>query len=251
MACWANCVAEHYVRRKPLDLHLDAAERRVLGSLLEKDITTPDYYPLTLNALVAACNQKSNREPVMELDEASARRALRTLAEKGLAGDARSEGRVARFEHRLGEVWNLGRRESAILCTLLLRGPQTPGELRGRSERMHRIEDLDELQLVLQKLIAHDPPLAVLLPRQPGTKESRYADALGGEQEAFLAGQTATPADLQTAPDAVSAASANAHALSARAEQRIAALEAETAELREQLEKLRQQFDTFRAQFEG
>ena len=222
-------------------LHLDAVERRVLGSLLEKDITNPGYYPLTLNALMAACNQKSNREPVMELEESDVRGALRTLAEKGLAGDARSEGRVARFEHRLGEKLNLGRRESAILCTLLLRGPQTPGELRGRSERMHRIEDLDELQLVLQKLIAHDPPLAVLLPRQPGTKESRYADALGGEQEALTAAPVA----------AVPSTLANIHADHSPTDQRIAALEAEIAQLRAQLEALRQQFDTFRAQFEG
>ena len=227
-----------------MDLHLDAVERRVLGSLLEKDITTPDYYPLTLNALLAACNQKSNREPVMELDESAVRGALRTLAEKRLAGDARSEGRVTRFEHRLGEALNLGRRESAILCTLLLRGPQTPGELRGRSERMHRIEDLDELQLVLQKLIAHDPPLAVLLPRQPGTKEARYADALGGEQEAAVAPAIASAA--------ASAVAGEAHAAGAlETEQRIAALEEEVAQLRAQLEALRQQFDTFRAQFES
>ncbi|MGC2209520.1 MAG: YceH family protein, partial [Candidatus Korobacteraceae bacterium] len=164
-----------------MELHLDAVERRVLASLLEKEITTPDYYPLTLHALLAACNQKSNREPVMELNEDAVRAALRSMEEKGLAGLARGEGRVARFEHRM-EILNLGRRESAVLCTLLLRGAQTPGELRGRSERMHRMEDLDEVQLVLQKLIEHDPPLAVLLPRQPGTKESRYADRMGGEE---------------------------------------------------------------------
>ena len=237
-----------------MDLHLDAVERRLLGSLLEKEITTPEYYPLTLNALMAACNQKSNREPVMELDEASVRSALRRLAEKDLAGDARSEGRVARFEHRLGEVLNLGRRESAILCTLLLRGPQTSGELRGRSERMHRIDDLDELQLVLQKLIAHDPPLAVLLPRQPGTKESRYADALGGEQEALSATRSAAQIATQivtqsaahaAAPGAASAAAAN------ESERRIVALEAGMAQLRAEIESLRQQFDAFRAQFEG
>ena len=219
-----------------MDLHLDAVERRVLASLLEKDITTPDYYPLTLNALLAASNQKSNREPVMELDEAAVRSALRRLGEKGLAGEARSEGRVARFEHRLS-VLNLGRRESALLCTLLLRGPQTPGELRGRSERMHRIDDLDEMQLVLQKLMAHDPPLAVLLPRHPGTKESRYADGLGGEQDAAAilgsAVSAGASANIQAEPD------------------RIAALELEIAQLRAELESLRQQFSEFRAQFES
>jgi uncharacterized protein YceH (UPF0502 family) len=216
-----------------LDLHLDAAERRVLGSLLEKEMTTPDYYPLTLNALLAACNQKSSREPVMELDEAAVRGALHSLAEKGLAGEARGEGRVARFTHHLGEAWNLGRRESALLCTLLLRGAQTPGELRGRSERMHRIDDLDEVQLVLQKLIAHDPPLAVLLPRQPGAKESRYADRLGGEQEV-------------AAPIAEGVPSAGA-----AGRDRLAALEAEVAGLRAEVNSLRQQLADFRAQFES
>jgi len=220
-----------------LDVQLDAVERRVLGSLLEKDITTPDYYPLTLNALVAACNQKSNREPVMELDETAVRSALNSLAEKGLAGQARGEGRVLRFEHRLGDAWNLGRRETAIFCTLLLRGAQTPGELRGRSERMHRIEDLDELQLVLQKLIAHSPPLAVLLPRQPGTKESRYADALGGEEAAL-----ATPQNMDGAASTAQAADGS---------ERVAALESEVTQLRGELEALRSEFAAFRRQFES
>lgn len=219
-----------------MELHLNAIERRVLGSLLEKDITTPEYYPLTLNALLAACNQKSNREPVMELDEATLRQALATLEEKGLAGLARAEGRVARFEHHLGEVLNLGRRESALLCTLLLRGPQTPGELRGRSERMHRLEDLDEVQLVLQKLIEYDPPLAKLLPRQPGTKEARYVDLFGGQEAEF---HDASPAgdESNTAP--------MPH------EARIATLESEIAQLRADFEALRQQFADFRRQFES
>jgi hypothetical protein len=217
-----------------LELHLDAVETRVLGSLMEKDITTPEYYPLTLNALLAACNQKSNREPVMELDEASVRAALRSLEEKGLAGLARAEGRVARFEHRMGEVLNLGRRESALLCTLLLRGPQTPGELRGRSERMHRLEDLDEVQLVLQKLMEHNPPLVKLLPRQPGTKEARYVGLFGGhesdvEDSAVIAG--GTPAVSR--------------------DERIATLESEIAQLRAEFEVLRQQFADFRRQFES
>jgi len=234
----AGVETESFVRgRKSLDLHLDAVERRVLGSLLEKEITTPDYYPLTLNALLAACNQKSNRDPVMELDEAAVRSALRRLGEKGLAGEARGEGRVARFEHRMSEALNLGRRESAILCTLLLRGAQTPGELRGRSERMHRIDDLDEMQLVLHKLIAHDPPLAVLLPRHPGTKESRYADGLGGEQDAVALTASAVSAG----------AAANLHA----EPDRIAALESEIRQLRAELQSLRLEFAEFRAQFES
>jgi len=211
---------------------LDSAERRVLGSLLEKDITTPEYYPLTLNALQAACNQKSNRDPVMELNEADLRAALHSLEEKGWAGLARAEGRVPRFEHRMGEVLNLGRRETALLCTLLLRGAQTPGELRGRSERMHRLEDLDEVQLVLQKLIEHDPPLVKLLPRQPGTKEARYVDLFGEHESAI--NEAAPPSGAAPAPH-----------------DRISALETEIAQLRAEFDALRQQFADFRRQFES
>ncbi len=211
---------------------MDSAERRVLGSLLEKDITTPEYYPLTLNALQAACNQKSNRDPVMELNEADLRAALHSLEEKGWAGLARAEGRVPRFEHRMGEVLNLGRRETALLCTLLLRGAQTPGELRGRSERMHRLEDLDEVQLVLQKLIEHDPPLVKLLPRQPGTKEARYVDLFGEHESAI--NEAAPPSGAAPAPH-----------------DRISALETEIAQLRAEFDALRQQFADFRRQFES
>ena len=225
-----------------MELHLDAVETRVLASLLEKEITTPDYYPLTLNALLAACNQKSNREPVMELEESAVRAALRSLQEKGLAAVAPEEGRVARFEHRLNEVLNLGRRETALLCTLLLRGPQTPGELRGRSERMHRLEDLDEVQLVLQKLIEHDPALVKLLPRQPGTKESRYVDLLGGHEVDSAAEQAA---ESGNAPPPASESAV------ASREQRLGALEAEITQLRADLESLRQQFADFRRQFES
>ena len=231
-----------------MELHLDPVETRVLASLLEKDITTPEYYPLTLNALLAACNQKSNREPVMELDEASVRGALHSLEAKGLAGVARAEGRVARFEHRMGEALNLGRREYALLCTLLLRGPQTPGELRGRSERMHRLEDLDEVQLVLQKLIDHDPPLVKLLPRQPGTKEARYADLFGGHaaelSERLSDGLNG--GDTDHAPP-----NSGAGAASVSGEERILTLEAQMAQLRAEFELLRQQFADFRNQFES
>jgi hypothetical protein len=211
-----------------LQLALNAAEARVLGSLLEKEITTPEYYPLTLNGLLAASNQKSNREPVMELDEAAVRQALSGLEEKKLAAPARVEGRVARFEHRLNELLNLGRRESALLCTLLLRGAQTPGELRGRSERMHRLEDLDEVQLVLQKLIDHDPPLVRVLPRQPGTKEARYVDCLGPHDES-----------AETPPPAAEPAG----------DERMAALESEVARLRAELDELRRGFTEFKQQF--
>ena len=218
-----------------MELHLDAVETRVLGSLLEKEMTTPDYYPLTLNALLAACNQKSNREPVMELDEAALRESLYSLEAKGLAGAAPAEGRVARFEHCMGEALNLGRRESALLCTLLLRGAQTPGELRGRSERMHRLEDLDEVQLVLQKLIEHDPPLVKMLPRQPGTKEARYVDLFGAHE----AGVSEEPV-LESASQPL-----------AGHEERVARLEAEIGQLRAEFEDLRRRFSDFRGQFES
>lgn len=222
-----------------MELQLDSAETRVLGALLEKDITTPDYYPLTLNALLAACNQKSNREPVMELDETSLRAALHRLEQKGLAGLARAEGRVARFEHRLGEVLNLGRRETALLCTLLLRGAQTPGELRSRSERMHRMEDVDEVLLVLQRLIEHDPPLARLLPRQPGTKEARYADTFNGDASAGQGGNG------HEADGEIFVANTGG------SEDRVARLEADMAGLRTELDTLREQFAEFKRQFES
>jgi len=141
-----------------LQLNLTAVEARVLGALIEKDITTPDYYPLSLNALLNACNQKNNREPVMNLDEDAIRQALASLQEKRLAGPAGgADSRVTKYEHRLQEVFNFDRRETAVVCVLLLRGPQTPGELRGRTERMYRFETLEDVQSALQKLMDRRP----------------------------------------------------------------------------------------------
>ena len=209
---------------------LNAVEARVLGALIEKDITTPDYYPLSLNALVNACNQRSNREPVMELTEDSVRDALHSLQEKRFAGPASgADSRVTKYEHRFQEVLNLNRRETAVLCVLLLRGPQTPGELRGRTERLHRFEDLDEVQATLQRLIEHDPPLAAMLPRQPGTKESRYAHLLSGDVESYQPSPPPTPP-----PDG----------------DRLVRLEDEVAELRRKIGELEQQLAGFRRQFE-
>src|ERR1700756_2432887 len=164
------------------NVRLTDTEARVLGSLVEKDITTPDYYPLSINALVNACNQKSNRDPVMTLGEDSVRQALHSLNEKGLAGNASTAGgsRVPKYEHRMQEAFNLTRPETAVLCVLLLRGLQTPGELRGRAERMHRFEDLTDVQSTLQRLMTREEPLVKILPRQPGTKEARYAHLLSG-----------------------------------------------------------------------
>ena len=165
-----------------MDVRLTETEVRVLGSLIEKDITTPEYYPLSLNALVNACNQKSNRDPVMQLDEDVVRAALEGLQQHRMAGPARgADSRVTKFEQRLQEVFNFMRPEIAVLCVLLLRGPQTPGELRGRAERLHRFETLDDVQSALQKLIQRDPPLAKVLPRLPGTKESRYVHLFSGD----------------------------------------------------------------------
>src|SRR3984957_17258928 len=145
---------------------LTAAQARVLGALVEKEITTPEYYPLSLNALINACNQRSSREPVMDLDEEEVRLALRRLEEQGLAGRARgADGRVTKYEHWLGEAFNFTRAETALICVLLLRGPQTPGELRGRTERIHTFDELSDVLSGLEKLMSREPPLAAVLPR--------------------------------------------------------------------------------------
>ena len=165
---------------------LSATQARVLGALVEKEVTTPDYYPLSLNALINACNQRSNREPVMNLDEDDVRQALHGLEDKRLAGRARSaDGRVTKYEHWLGEAFNFSRAETALLCVLLLRGPQTPGELRGRTERLHSFEEIADVLAGMQKLMDREPPVAALLPRQPGTKEARYAHLLSGPVESI------------------------------------------------------------------
>lgn len=153
---------------------LSPAAVRVLGALMEKEATTPEYYPLSLNALVNACNQKNNREPVMSLDEDSVRSALHQLSAVRLAQESRDSGRVAKYEHSIQEALNLTRAESAVLCTLLLRGAQTPGELRGRTERIFAFEEVGDVLAVLQRLMMHEPTLVRVLPRQPGMKELRY-----------------------------------------------------------------------------
>src|SRR5204862_5895663 len=141
------------------ELNLTGIEVRVLGSLIEKDITTPDYYPLSLNALVNACNQKNNREPVMVLNEDSVRQALSTLQEKRMAGPAGgADSPVTKYEHRLQEVFNFDRREIAVICVLLLRGPQTPGELRNRTDRMYHFEALEDVISTLDRLAKREPP---------------------------------------------------------------------------------------------
>jgi len=214
-------------------------ETRVLGALIEKDITTPDYYPLSLNALVNACNQKNNRDPVMTLDETIVREGLSSLQEKRLAGPASgADSRVSKFEHRLQEVFNFDRREIAIVCVLLLRGPQTPGELRSRTDRMYHFEALEDIVSTLDRLAQRQPPLAQVLPRQPGTKESRYTHLFSGEP-AILEGRM----DVAGVP---SAATGTSYSLA----DRIRTLEAEVSRLREEFSEVQQQLAAFRKQFE-
>lgn len=216
---------------------LTETEVRVLGSLIEKDITTPDYYPLSLNALVNACNQKNNRDPVMSLDENSVSSALSTLQEKRLAGPASgADSRVTKYEHRLQEVFNFDRREIAILCVLLLRGPQTPGELRSRTERMYRFEALDDIVSTLDRLSQRQPPLSAVLPRQPGTKESRYMHLFASD----------APAVDISAPD-VARANSPAEVSSAN---RLSQLEDAVQQLKKEVAEMQQQLASFRKQFE-
>jgi uncharacterized protein len=218
-----------------MELRLTATEVRVLGSLIEKDITTPEYYPLSLNALVNACNQKSNREPVLQLDEDAVRDALEGLQQQRMAGPARgADSRVTKYEQRLQEVFNFTRPEIAVLCVLLLRGPQTPGELRGRSERLHRFEALEDVQSALQKLMQREPPLAKILPRQPGTKESRYAHLLAGD---VVVVEESSPVGAPVGRNTADA-------------ERIVRLEEEVAELRREFSEIKDQLQRFRKQFE-
>ncbi|WP_263410866.1 YceH family protein [Terriglobus tenax] len=162
-----------------VSMDFSANEIRVLGALIEKEINTPEYYPLSLNALVAACNQKSSREPVMELSEDEVRAALHHLEDMDYTATAH-DSRVPKFEHRVRTVLNLRRDETALLCLLLLRGPQTPGELRTRADRMYAFDDVPAVQSALNRLIERETPLVVLLPRQPGAREARYAHLLSG-----------------------------------------------------------------------
>jgi hypothetical protein len=203
---------------------LDASEVRVLGSLLEKEITTPDYYPLSLNALVNACNQKSNREPVVSYDEETVARALEELRAKGLAVRVTGgDNRVPKHGQRFTEKLNLGRREAAVLCVLMLRGPQTVGELRGHADRLYTFDDLEGVESTLNHLSEQE--MVMKLARQAGSREPRYAHLLAGEVE------TAEPLPPPPMPRGPAP------------EDRIAALEAELA-------ALRREFDEFRKRFE-
>jgi uncharacterized protein YceH (UPF0502 family) len=220
------------------EIRLSEIAARVLGALVEKEITTPEYYPLSLNALVNACNQKTNREPVMNLDEEEVTAALRGLSDLDLAGAAdTNDSRVRKYEHRLQEVFNFTRPETAVLCVLLLRGAQTPGEIRGRGERLHHFEELSDVQSGLQKLMQREPALVKVLARQPGTKESRYVHLLCGDVE------VATADGAREAVGAVSSGQVVDDGRIARLEGEVAALQSEVAELRLQLAQFRKQFE--------
>ena len=228
---------------------LTEIEARVLGALIEKDITTPDYYPLSLNALVNACNQKNNRDPVMSLDEETVRQTLSSLQEKRMAGPASgADSRVTKFEHRLQEVFNFDRREIAVVCVLLLRGPQTPGELRSRADRMYHFEALDDIVATLDRLAQREPPLARVLPRQPGTKESRYMHLLSGEPP--RSDVTGNASVSRTGPERPSKGPSPAIVGANSAADRVGMLEEEVARLRQELSEVQQQLAAFRRQFE-
>jgi uncharacterized protein YceH (UPF0502 family) len=210
-----------------MDWQLDSGEVRVLGALMEKEIATPDYYPLSLNALVNACNQKSNREPVVSYDEDIVETALAGLRSKGLASRISGDSRVPKHEQRFVEKCNLGRREAAVMCVLMLRGPQTVGELRGRTERLYTFDDLEAVENTLNRLA--EMGFVKRLPRQSGYKEQRWAQLLAGDVEAVeepaeggpMGAQERGPSDRE----------------------RIAALELELAELKRQFEDFRKNFE--------
>lgn len=213
---------------------INATEARILGSLVEKQLTTPEYYPLTLNTLVNACNQKNNREPVMSLDEATVSKALDSLRDRNLVyvfyG---STSRVPKYKHMLPSVYELEPDEVAVMAVMLLRGPQTLGELRTRTERMHEFSNLGEVQETLDRLMRRDDPLVIKLPVLQGQKEARFAHLLSGEIDVdALAVQMAAPRRSGGDPE------------------RMEKLEEEVAALRSEVESLKATFEEFRKQFE-
>jgi len=215
-------------------LLLNEFETRVLGSLIEKEITTPEYYPLSLNALTNACNQINNRDPVVEYSEQQVLRAVESLRDKRLASAiSGGDSRVVKYGHKAAATLELQRPEIAVLCVLLLRGPQTIGELRTRTGRMHEFASLADVQSTLQALSSRPEPLATVLPRQAGTKEPRYAH--------LLAGDTITTPSTTEPPFAPPVPAS---------QDRITQLETEVAALRTELAELRQQLTDFRKQLE-
>ncbi len=213
-----------------MDIVLDVTEVRILGCLIEKEITTPEYYPLSLNALVNACNQKSNRNPLVSYDETAVAQGLDSLQKNDFTRKTLSAGsRVPKYLHTVLERFDLSRQDMAIVCELMLRGPQTVGELRTRAERMAAFENLQEAEKTLQGLMEHDPPLVVKLPRETGRKECRYMHLFSGST---IAEKTAH--DLPVEP--------------VQQHERINSLEVEITRLRSELEELKQAFTDLRSQ---
>lgn len=217
---------------------LSAEEVRVLGALIEKETATPDYYPLTLNALVNACNQKSNREPVVSYSERDVIRAINHLRDRGWALEVHlADSRVPKYEHNLASALGLTLQEMAVLCVLMLRGPQTLGEVRGRTNRLYPFESLEETEIALDELVAKEEALAVKLAVQPGRKEARYAHLLSGEP-------------VLEEPEPVRFTAPAPELSDSDYEIRITQLETEVATLSEALKALKDQFSAFRAEFE-
>lgn len=215
-----------------MSMELSPEAIRVLGCLIEKEMATPEYYPLTLNALVNACNQKSNREPVMSLEENDVVEGLEELRRKQLSYKSSEGVRAVRYCHNVPGVLKLAEEEQALLALLLLRGPQTLGELRTRSERLCAFADLEEVEAVLIDLQELEDPLVIQLERQAGRKEPRYAHLLSGE---LILDETATEEPIMSG---------------ASRQDRLSQLESEVVELKEELSRLQQQFSQFRGQFE-
>jgi uncharacterized protein YceH (UPF0502 family) len=224
-----------------MDIVLTPLELRVMGCLMEKEMATPDYYPMTLNALVAACNQKSNRDPVMKVDDKTLAKTLDDLRyDKKLVLHIDSAGsRVLKYQHNIQSRFEFDRPEQALLCELFLRGPQTPGELRSRTRRLHPFESLGEVDRMLQELADREGgPFVVRLPREPGRKEQRWAHCFGGEVEAAPREPSPAPEPEQATPKPPAE------------NEQIAKLEQEVAALRRELDQLKQAFETFKQQFE-
>jgi len=216
---------------------LDSQEIRVLGALVEKELATPDYYPLTLNSLVNACNQKSNRDPVVHYDQSDVVHALQRLRDQNLVFEVSMvDSRVPKYEHNLRKAFQLTEQALAVLAVMLLRGPQTAGEIKGRTHRLYPFDSLDEVVITLETLVEGDPALVVALPIQPGRKEPRYAHLLGGEPQI---------------PESSEERVVSLHAtLEPDLQRRLTTLEEEVETLKEELVAMQAQFTAFRQQFE-
>jgi uncharacterized protein YceH (UPF0502 family) len=214
-----------------MDVVLDNVEVRILGCLIEKEMTTPEYYPLSLNALTNACNQRSNRRPVLSLDETGVLKGLDGLRQKGLARETHASGsRVPKYLHELASMFDLSRHDTAVLCELMLRGPQTPGELRSNAGRMASFANIAEVEEVLKTLMEHDPGLVIRLPREAGRKEPRYAHLFSPPEDGVHAAHDLTSEGQP-------------------ANEEFSRMEEEIAQIRSELEELRRAFDQFKSQF--